>query len=77
VEDPSTQVSAQIFVPFIEDDVYSILDQFFESRTEYIIHAYQYPLEDTFSCSIHASQEPHACAMHASQEPKRGSHTSY
>jgi hypothetical protein len=72
-EEPSTQVSAQLFVPFIEDDVYSISDLFSESHMEYIIHAYQEPHADTFSCTIHASQEPHAeTPMHASQEPKRG-----
>jgi hypothetical protein len=65
-EEPSTQVSAQIFVPFIEDDVYSISDLFSESHMEDIIHAYQEPHADTFSCTIHASlratcRDSHAC----------------
>jgi hypothetical protein len=69
-EEPSTQVSAHIFVPFIGDDVYSISDLFSESHVEDIMHASQEPHVDTFSCTMHASQEPHAeTPMHASQEP--------
>jgi len=64
-EEPYTQVSAQLFVPFIEDNVYSISDLFFEFHAEYIMHASQDSHADTFACSMHASQEPHVYAMHA------------
>jgi hypothetical protein len=38
-EEPSTQVSTQICIPLIADDVCSILDFFFESHAEDILHA--------------------------------------
>jgi len=64
-EESSTNVFAEISIPMIEDDVYSISDLFFEIHVEYIWHA---------------SQESHAdvvaCTMHASQETKREPHTS-
>jgi hypothetical protein len=57
-EEPSTQVSAQICIPIIEDDVYSISDFFFyEIHVEDIWHASQESHEDTFPCAINASQE--------------------
>jgi hypothetical protein len=56
-EEPSTQVSAQICIPLIEDDVYSISDFFFEFHVEYIWHASQGSHEDTFPCTMHASHE--------------------
>ena len=59
-EESSTQLSTQICIPLIEDDVYSISDLFFELHTKDIIHAYQEPHANTFSCAIHASLEPHA-----------------
>jgi hypothetical protein len=56
-EEPSTKVSAQICIPLIEDDVYSISDLFFEFHVEYIWHASQGSHADTFPCAMHASQE--------------------
>ena len=38
-EEPSTQVSAQIYIPLIADNVYSISDLFSEFHVEYILHA--------------------------------------
>jgi hypothetical protein len=38
-EESSTQVYAQIYVPLIADDVYSISDLFYEFHVEYILHA--------------------------------------
>jgi hypothetical protein len=75
-EESSTQVSAQICIPLIADDVYSISDLFSEFHVEYILHASQESHADTFPCAMHASQEQHACTMHASQETKRESRTS-
>lgn len=75
-EEPSTQVSAQILVPLIADDVYSISDLFSEFHTEDIMHASQESHAETFVCAMHASQEQHASTMHASRETKRGSRTS-
>jgi hypothetical protein len=75
-EESSTQVSAQILVPLIADDVYSISDLFSEFHMEYIMHASQESHAETFACAMHASQEQHACAMHASRETKRGPCTS-
>jgi hypothetical protein len=69
-EESSTQVSAQIFVPLIADDVYSISDLFSEFHAEDIMHASQESHADTFACTMHASQEPHA--MHASSGAKKG-----
>jgi hypothetical protein len=56
-EEPSTQVSTNFFIPLIEDDVYSILDLFFEIHVEDIWHASQESHADTFPCAMHASQE--------------------
>jgi hypothetical protein len=53
-EEPSTQVSAQICIPIIEDDVYSISNLFFEFHVEYIWHASQGSHADTFPCTMHA-----------------------
>jgi hypothetical protein len=54
-EEPSTQVSAHLFVLFIGDYVYSISDLFSKSHVEYIMHASQESHADTFSCSMHSS----------------------
>jgi hypothetical protein len=56
-EEPSTQVSAQICIPLIANDVYSISYLFFEFHVEDICHASQGSHADTFSCAMHASQE--------------------
>ena len=56
-ENPSTQVSIEICIPFIEDDVYSISDLFSEIHVEYIWHASQESHADTFPCAMHVSQE--------------------
>jgi hypothetical protein len=56
-EESSTQVSAQILVPLIANDVYSISDLFSKFHTEYIMHAYQGSHAETFACAMHASQE--------------------
>jgi hypothetical protein len=64
-EESSTKVFAQICIPLIEDDVYSISDLFSEFHVEDIWHASQGSHADTFPC-----------AMHASQETKRESRTS-
>jgi hypothetical protein len=72
-EESSTQVSAQICIPLIADDVYSISDLFFEFHVEYILHASQESHAETFPCAMHASQEQHACI---SQETKREPRTS-
>ena len=53
-EESSTQVSAQIFVPLIADDVYSISDLFFEFHVEDIMHASQESHVETFTCTMHA-----------------------
>jgi hypothetical protein len=47
-----------------------------ESHVKYIMYASQESHAHTFSCAMHASQEPHACAMHASHKPKMRPHTS-
>jgi hypothetical protein len=74
-EESSTNAFAEICIPIIEDDVYSISDLFFEIHVEYIWHAYRDLHAYTFACTMHASQESHvdtfACTMHASQESKR------
>jgi hypothetical protein len=71
-EESSTQVFAQICVPLIAYDVYSISGLFFEFHVEDIFHASQESHADTFPCAMYAFQEKHACTMHASQETKRG-----
>jgi hypothetical protein len=75
-EESSTPVSAQILIPLIEDDVYSISDLFSKFHTKDIMHASQDSHAKKNSCAMHASQEQHACAMHASRETKMGSRTS-
>jgi hypothetical protein len=64
-EESYTQVFAQICIPLIEDDVFSISDLFSEFYVEDICHASQGSHVDTFPC-----------AMDASQETKREPHTS-
>jgi hypothetical protein len=62
-EESSTNVFAEISIPIIEDDVYSISDLFFEIHVEYIWHA---------------SQESHADLLHAPcmhLRRQKGSHT--
>jgi hypothetical protein len=55
-EDSSTKVFAQICIPLIEYDVYSISDFFSsEIHVEYIWNASQESHEDTFPCTMHAS----------------------
>jgi hypothetical protein len=56
-EESSTKVFAEICIPLIEDDVYSISDLFSEIHVEYIWHASQESHADTFACTMHASQE--------------------
>jgi hypothetical protein len=56
-EESSTKVFAQICIPLIEDDVYSISDLFSEIHVEDIWHASQGSHADTFPCTMHASQE--------------------
>jgi hypothetical protein len=54
-EESSTKVFAQICIPLIEDDVYSISDLFSEIHVEDIWHASQESHEYTFPCAMHAS----------------------
>jgi hypothetical protein len=56
-EESSTKVFAQMCIPLIEDDVYSILDLFSEIHVEDIWHASKGLHVNTFSCAMHASQE--------------------
>ena len=56
-EESSTQVSTEICIPLIEDDVYSILYLFSEIHVEYIWNASQDSNVDTFAYTMHASQE--------------------
>jgi hypothetical protein len=49
-EESSTQVYAQILVPLIAYDVYSISDLFSEFYTEYIMHASQESHASNFAC---------------------------
>jgi hypothetical protein len=56
-EESSIKVFSEICIPIIEDDVYSILDFFFEIHVEDIWHASQESHADTFACTMHASQE--------------------
>jgi hypothetical protein len=71
-EESSTKVFAEIYIPIIEDDVYSISYLFSEIHVEDIWHASQDLHAETFACTMHASQESHPdtfeCTMHASQE---------
>ena len=54
-EASSTKVFAEICIPLIEDDVYSISDLFSKIHVEDIWHAYQESHANTFACTIHAS----------------------
>jgi hypothetical protein len=54
-EESSTQVFAEICIPLIEDDVYSISELFSEIHVEYIWHASQESHADTVACTMHAS----------------------
>jgi hypothetical protein len=56
-EESSTKIFEKNCIPLIEDDVYSISDLFSEIHVEYIWHASQESHEDTFSCTMHTSQE--------------------
>jgi hypothetical protein len=53
-EEPCTQVSAHICVPFIGDNVYSILDLFSELHAEDIMHASQESHAYTFARAMHS-----------------------
>jgi hypothetical protein len=55
-EESSTQVSAQICIPLIADDVYSISHFFSEFHVEDIFHASRGHMRH-FSMHLHASQE--------------------
>jgi hypothetical protein len=54
-EESSTKVFAQICIPLIEDDVYSISYLFSEIHVEDIWHASQESHAETFACTMHAS----------------------
>jgi hypothetical protein len=56
-EKSSTKVFAEICIPFIEYDVYSISYFFSKIHVEDIWHASQESHADTFACTMHASQE--------------------
>ena len=56
-EESSTNVFAEIWIPLIEDDVYSISDLFYEIHVEDIWHESQESHADTVACTMHASQE--------------------
>jgi hypothetical protein len=56
-EESSTKVFAQICIPLIEYDVYSISDVFSKFHVEDIWHASQESRADTFTCTMHASHE--------------------
>jgi hypothetical protein len=56
-EESSTNVFAEISIPIIEDDVYSISYLFFEIHVEHIWHASQELHADTFACTMHVCQE--------------------
>jgi hypothetical protein len=56
-EESSTKVFAEINIPIIEDDVYSISDLFSEIHVEYIWHASQESHADTVACTMHACHE--------------------
>jgi hypothetical protein len=56
-EESSTKKIAQICIPLIEDDVYSISDLFSEIHVEDIWHASQESHADTFPCTMDAYQE--------------------
>ena len=76
-EESSTQVSSQILIPLIANDIYSILDLFSEFHMEYIMYEYQESHVENFACTMHASKEQHAFTMHAYHKTKRGSCTSH
>jgi hypothetical protein len=54
-EESSTKVFAQICIPLISNDVYSISYLFSESHVEDIWLTYQGSHADTFPCTMHAS----------------------
>jgi hypothetical protein len=56
-EESSANAFAEICIPLIEDDVYSISNLFYEIHVEDIWHASQESQADTFACTMHASQE--------------------
>jgi hypothetical protein len=56
-EESSTKVFAEICIPLIEDDIYSISDLFSKIHADDIWHASQESHVDTFACTMHASQE--------------------
>ena len=56
-EESSTNIFAEISIPIIEDDVYSISDLFSGIHVEDIWHASQESHADTFACIMHLSQE--------------------
>jgi hypothetical protein len=56
-EESSINVFAEISIPIIEDDVYSISDLFYEIHVEDIWHASKESHEDIVACTMHASQE--------------------
>jgi hypothetical protein len=56
-EESSTNIFAEISIPIIEDDVYSISDLFSEIHMEDIWHSSQESHANTFACTMHASQE--------------------
>jgi hypothetical protein len=56
-EESSTNIFAEISIPIIEDDVYSISDLFSEIHMEDIWHAFQGSHADTFACTMHACKE--------------------
>jgi hypothetical protein len=48
-EESSTKVFAQICIPLIKDDVYSISNLFSQFHVEYILHKSQESHADTFA----------------------------
>ena len=56
-EESSTKVFAQIFIPLIEGDVYSISNLFSKFHVEDIWHASYWSHADIFPCAMDTSQE--------------------
>ena len=56
-EESFAKVFAEIFIPLIEDDVYSISNLFSEFHVEYLWDASQESHANTFACTMHASQK--------------------
>jgi hypothetical protein len=63
-EEYYTQAFAQICIPLIGYDVYSISDLFSEFHVEDIRHASHGSHADTFPCAMHASQETKRGVVH-------------